>query len=43
MPQDVAEALQDIFVACGGLSPSEAQAYLNQLKRTGRFQQECWD
>ncbi|RKP08332.1 hypothetical protein THASP1DRAFT_15816 [Thamnocephalis sphaerospora] len=43
MPEDVAEALCDVFAEQGGMSLSDAKAYLQGLKRVGRFQQECWD
>ncbi len=42
MPKDVADALKTVFQKQGNLSEQEAQLYLNQLEKKGRFQQECW-
>nr|XP_045015660.1 NADPH-dependent diflavin oxidoreductase 1 isoform X1 [Jaculus jaculus] len=42
MPTDVAEALISVFQEYGGLSNSDAAAYLANLQRTLRFQTETW-
>lgn len=42
MPADVSEALTSIFQEEGGLSGSDAAAYLARLQRTLRFQTETW-
>lgn len=42
IPDEVAAALVDAFAKEGGLTETEAKAYLTDLERKGRFQQECW-
>ncbi|XP_037089133.1 NADPH-dependent diflavin oxidoreductase 1-like isoform X2 [Pollicipes pollicipes] len=42
MPQDVAEALVDVFREQGGLTTEQAEAYLQRLEREGRYQTETW-
>ena len=42
MPQDVAEALQEVFREQGGMSEQEAERYLRTLERQGRYQTETW-
>ena len=42
MPQDVAEALQQVFVEEGGMSLEEAERYRQNLEREGRYQTETW-
>ncbi|XP_042335285.1 NADPH-dependent diflavin oxidoreductase 1 [Sceloporus undulatus] len=42
MPEGVAEALKSIFQSEGGLSALEAEDYLANLERAGRFQAETW-
>ncbi|KAI9592068.1 hypothetical protein BDF19DRAFT_472185 [Syncephalis fuscata] len=43
MPEDVADAFCELFIEQGHLSPEEARTLITTLKRTGRYQQECWD
>jgi sulfite reductase alpha subunit-like flavoprotein len=43
MPEDVVDAFCDVFMKQGSLSEQEARALIVTLKRTGRYQQECWD
>ncbi|KAI8048571.1 hypothetical protein BDF22DRAFT_746813 [Syncephalis plumigaleata] len=43
MPEDVIDAFCDVFVKQGNLSEQEARELIVTLKRTGRYQQECWD
>ncbi|RKP25956.1 hypothetical protein SYNPS1DRAFT_14904, partial [Syncephalis pseudoplumigaleata] len=43
MPEDVADAFCRVFMEHGRLSQEEAHALMVTLKRTGRYQQECWD
>ena len=42
IPVDIEDALVTIFKEHGGLDPSDANAYLSNLRRAGRFQEECW-
>ena len=42
MGHDVTEALKDICVEEGNLSPGDAKNYLNKLASDGRFVQELW-
>ncbi|XP_008052870.2 NADPH-dependent diflavin oxidoreductase 1, partial [Carlito syrichta] len=42
MPAGVSEALESVFQEEGGLSGSDAAAYLARLQRTPRFQMETW-
>lgn len=42
MPQAVREALVEVFEKEGSLDRSSAEAHLQDLERTGRYQQETW-
>jgi sulfite reductase alpha subunit-like flavoprotein len=42
IPRDVTQALEQIASKYGNMSPSDARDYVLQLRRTGRFQMECW-
>jgi sulfite reductase alpha subunit-like flavoprotein len=42
MPDDVKDALLDIFCRHGVMTPKEAQAYFRALEASNRFQQETW-
>ncbi|KAJ3041224.1 NADPH-dependent diflavin oxidoreductase 1 [Rhizophlyctis rosea] len=42
MPTDVTNALKAVLKGKGHLTEEEAQAYLNDMEKKGRFQQECW-
>ncbi|KAL1925663.1 uncharacterized protein VTP21DRAFT_546 [Calcarisporiella thermophila] len=42
MPEQVREAIRDIIMKEGNMSPTDAEAYLKRMEQTGRYQQECW-
>ncbi|KAJ3039125.1 NADPH-dependent diflavin oxidoreductase 1 [Rhizophlyctis rosea] len=42
MPTDVAEALKTVFRTQGRMTEQEAESYLGEMEKRGRFQQECW-
>ncbi|XP_062815195.1 NADPH-dependent diflavin oxidoreductase 1 isoform X2 [Anolis carolinensis] len=42
MPEGVSNALVSVFQSEGGLSAPEAQEYLQNMEREGRFQAETW-
>ena len=42
MPLAVRQALVDIFQQEGGITSSDAEAYLNRLEKEGRYKQETW-
>lgn len=42
MPQAVREALIEVFEKEGAFDRPSAEAYLKELERSGRYQQETW-
>jgi sulfite reductase (NADPH) flavoprotein alpha-component len=42
MAKDVERALVDIVSECGGRSTDEAVAFVNELKKSGRYQQDVY-
>ena len=42
MPQAVREALIESFQSHGSLSRDEAEAYLVDMEKKGRYKQETW-
>ncbi|KAJ2717206.1 NAPDH-dependent diflavin reductase [Coemansia spiralis] len=42
MPDDVRQAFTDVVAAHTGGSDSEAAAYIQDLAKAGRYQEECW-
>ncbi|RKP04159.1 hypothetical protein CXG81DRAFT_870, partial [Caulochytrium protostelioides] len=42
MPRDVRAALVQVVVVAGGRTPDDAEAYIAEMERTKRLQQECW-
>ena len=42
MPAAVRAALVDVFRDCGSIGQAEAEAYLEQLEKKGRYRQETW-
>lgn len=42
MPQAIREALIEAFQSQGSMSRDDAEAYLLQMEKTGRYKQETW-
>ncbi|KAL8632557.1 hypothetical protein Q9189_001709 [Teloschistes chrysophthalmus] len=42
MPQAVRTALTDVFERCGDMSHAEAEQYLQNMEKEGRYKQETW-
>jgi sulfite reductase alpha subunit-like flavoprotein len=42
MPKGVREALIDVLAEHGSLSAAEAESYLQQMEKSGRYKQETW-
>ncbi|KNC96604.1 uncharacterized protein SPPG_08188 [Spizellomyces punctatus DAOM BR117] len=42
MPIDVADALAECLVIEGGMERQQAEKFVKDLEKEGRFQQECW-
>ena len=42
MAPDVQEALLKLIGEQGGLGPGEAEAYLGELKKSGRYQRDVY-
>ncbi|KAA8900487.1 hypothetical protein FN846DRAFT_899758 [Sphaerosporella brunnea] len=42
MPSAVREALVEVFKKCGGMEYSQAELFLEQMEKGGRYKQETW-
>ncbi|KAI9316606.1 hypothetical protein BX666DRAFT_2019230 [Dichotomocladium elegans] len=42
MPEQVAFALKQVFMAHGNLNAEEAENYFGRMNKTGQYQEECW-
>lgn len=42
MPQGVRKAFVDVCIESGRLTETEANNYILNMEKTGRYQTECW-